>query len=289
GYLAEHNAISYNYNFDYDLAQKNVKDISAVVESGTSTISEQTFTNGRYSEGYFEILSTISLRGITLQLGERNIYFGYTSDVSVSDYLIVPVSSTVEGTAINLKNKINTDSYLSGIVIASTDGARVNLISKYADATEYTLYSSNESKVSISSGAMVGGINSQVSTDDEISISNHGFNTGLAVLYTAGTDVIGGLLDGTTYYVIKIDDKNIKLASSKDNAVVGTAVNITSVVLDDSESTYTLTPLDIDGTPGFEWQGSNDYLNWLSVSTSSGNTPTRVGKISGAHNHRQRG
>lgn len=270
GWLVNSEGLTYSQNFDYDLAQLNVKDISAVVETGTTTFEEKEFTNGRYSTGYFTIESTISLRGVVISINGRNIYFGLTSDVSVSDYLIVPVGSNVNATADNLVSKINSDTTLSSIVIASSSSATVNLRSKYADATEYTLTTSNASKVSKSGAKMTGGVDAKVSAStDKITITNHGYYTGLDVLYTAGNDAIGGLSDQTTYYVIKIDDNNIKLATSKNNAISGTAINITSVVLDDSESTYTLTPLDLSGTPYISWEGSNDYSYWFSVSNST--------------------
>ena len=58
----------------------------------------------------------------------------------------------------------------------------------------------------------------------------HGFLTGDAVVYDdAGGTAVGGLTDGTTYYVIP-DASNpdlIKLASSAENAKNGTAINLT--------------------------------------------------------------
>ncbi|MDA9824248.1 hypothetical protein N9D03_01270 [Alphaproteobacteria bacterium] len=64
---------------------------------------------------------------------------------------------------------------------------------------------------------------------DTITISSHGFSTGDAVTYAgelAGT-AIGGLTDGTTYYVIKSDDNSFKLATSHANATAGTPTAVT--------------------------------------------------------------
>src|SRR5262249_11970095 len=65
---------------------------------------------------------------------------------------------------------------------------------------------------------------------------NHGFVTGQQVVYDSGrTDnsdntAIGGLADGTTYYAIVEDGtpKKLRLASSKEDALAGKAIDLTS-------------------------------------------------------------
>lgn len=66
---------------------------------------------------------------------------------------------------------------------------------------------------------------------DTIDIRGTSFVTGDAVLYTVTADAnaIGGLTSGTTYYVIRVDDNTIKLATNSSNATAGTAVNISAV------------------------------------------------------------
>ena len=56
-----------------------------------------------------------------------------------------------------------------------------------------------------------------IAASDNIVVSSHGYSTGDTVVYTAGagSTVIPGLSSGATYYVIKVDDNTIKLASSK--------------------------------------------------------------------------
>ena len=64
--------------------------------------------------------------------------------------------------------------------------------------------------------------------NDIITLPNHGFIQGELVLYDAkGQTVVNGLTTATPYYVIFIDQDNIKLATTPENAVSGTAVNIT--------------------------------------------------------------
>ena len=64
--------------------------------------------------------------------------------------------------------------------------------------------------------------------NDTLTFSNHRFITGQKVTYNdGGGTAIGGLADGS-YFIIKIDQNTIKLASSASNAAAGTAINLTS-------------------------------------------------------------
>jgi len=63
---------------------------------------------------------------------------------------------------------------------------------------------------------------------DTLTFSNHRFVTGQKVTYNdGGGTAIGGLSDGS-YFIIKVDQSTIKLASSASNAAAGTAINLTS-------------------------------------------------------------
>ena len=64
--------------------------------------------------------------------------------------------------------------------------------------------------------------------NDTITLPSHGFLAGELVLYDArGQTVVNGLTTATPYYIIFVDQDNIKLATTPENAVAGTAVNIT--------------------------------------------------------------
>ena len=67
--------------------------------------------------------------------------------------------------------------------------------------------------------------------NDTITSLTHRFVQGQRVTYNNGScgSDIGGLTDGTVYFIIKHDHHNIKLATSASNAANGTAVNITGV------------------------------------------------------------
>ena len=61
-----------------------------------------------------------------------------------------------------------------------------------------------------------------------LTFNNHRFVTGQKVTYNdGGGTAIGGLSDGS-YFIIKVDQSTIKLASSASNAAAGTAINLTS-------------------------------------------------------------
>jgi hypothetical protein len=67
------------------------------------------------------------------------------------------------------------------------------------------------------------------SSNETITILGHGLETGYAVTYsTEGGTNISGLSNSTVYYVIRVDNDTIKLATSSSNATAGTAINITA-------------------------------------------------------------
>ena len=86
------------------------------------------------------------------------------------------------------------------------------------DIKTYTLTFDGSSASAVSTG------------DDSIVRNNHRFLPGQKVTYTnGGGSDIGGLANNTSYYVIKSDENNIKLATTAANAERATAINITGV------------------------------------------------------------
>ena len=64
---------------------------------------------------------------------------------------------------------------------------------------------------------------------DTLTFRNHRFLTGQRVTYTdGGGTAIGGLTDGTAYFIIKVDQNTIQLATNASNAAAGTAIDLTS-------------------------------------------------------------
>ena len=64
---------------------------------------------------------------------------------------------------------------------------------------------------------------------DTLTFNNHRFVNLQRVTYTdGGGTAIGGLTDETAYFIIKVDQNTIKLATSSSNAAAGTAIDLTS-------------------------------------------------------------
>ena len=63
---------------------------------------------------------------------------------------------------------------------------------------------------------------------DSIEITGHNMRTGTEVKYQdGGGTALAGLVDNTSYFVIRTDEDNIKLGSSLSNANAGTAITLT--------------------------------------------------------------
>jgi hypothetical protein len=79
-----------------------------------------------------------------------------------------------------------------------------------------------------------------VAASDAITLTAHGLSTGTKVNYTdgGGTQIVG-LTDTNDYYVIKVDDNIIKLATTAANAYAGTAIAISDGV----GAAHTLAPV----------------------------------------------
>jgi hypothetical protein len=108
--------------------------------------------------------------------------------------------------------------------------------------------------------------------DNEITIASHPYVTGTKVaLTTSAADLPAGL-SVTNYYVIKVDENTIQLATSLANAVAGTAVNITDI----GTGTHTLTAAASSGNV-FKLQKSNDGSNWIDVSSMTVTIATTTG------------
>jgi hypothetical protein len=106
-------------------------------------------------------------------------------------------------------------------------------------------------------------------TDNTITISAHGYYTGLRVAATT-TGTLPGGLSATNYWVIRIDANTIKLASSAANALAGTVVDITSAA---GGGTHTLTPAAITGA-SYKLQYSVDGVTYIDSGVTNNVTAT---------------
>lgn len=106
-------------------------------------------------------------------------------------------------------------------------------------------------------------------TANTITISAHGYYTGLQVAAST-TGTLPGGLSATNYYVIRVDADTIKLATSAALAIAGSAVDITSAA---GGGTHTLTPAAISGA-SYKLQYSMDNVIWIDGGVTNNVTAT---------------
>lgn len=107
--------------------------------------------------------------------------------------------------------------------------------------------------VGAGTGVFTGTISSVNTGTEEITVtSNNSLYTGAAVLYDTTSGAIGGLTDNTTYYAIRVSATVVKLATTRANAVAGTAINLTSSGSGTQTLTLTFSTLALGGIGGEE-------------------------------------
>ena len=70
---------------------------------------------------------------------------------------------------------------------------------------------------------------------DTISADGHGFVDGQEVLYFTDAVVLGGMSTEGRYYVIRVDDDSFKLATTREDALEGTAIDLDTTGLDSEQ------------------------------------------------------
>jgi hypothetical protein len=282
-------ALTYDVNYDQYVDSMVDKKVSAVMAYSIATIPTNTFTDGRLASGSITVAVTSTLisggdyatvNGFKFRAGYKNV-IGDAAGLYTS---IFGVTSTAAGTAANLAYVINRHPGLSSIISAATSSAIITLTSKLPDGVAYALTSVSDTKLSLSGATMTGGILSAIdATNDLITTSAHGLETGEGVVYSTGTNgSITGLTWGNTYYIIKVSSSKYKFALSKADAVAGTAVDI-SYTPGATNHTFTLSPVVWgSSTAGAKWQQSNDGSHFFdvpsisSVSVTSSNTSETI-------------
>jgi hypothetical protein len=270
GLLTNETALAYSKNYDYDLSEVGAGRISAVVNYGSATPVANTFTDGRTSSGTITIASTTSLRGTIMSVNGIYFQFGPSTDMNTSVYTPVAVGASTGATANNLLTKINANTALAALISGTSSYNVIDLVSKACDGVAYALTTTSAPLVTIGGNMGLGSAAKVSKTTDKITITAHGWTTGLPVLYEdGGVGTVGGLTTGTTYYVYKVDANTVELASTSAKAVLADVADITAVTIGTTAHTFTLTPLAISGTPSFKWRWSNNGTDFIDVNVTS--------------------
>lgn len=129
-----------------------------------------------------------------------------------------------------------------------------------------------------------------ISVDNNtILATGHGFGTAQAVhLASAPTTAPNPLTSGTTYYIIKITDNLVQLATTYAQALTGDEIDILLA----TSGNLTLRPKTGNlANAGYLWYGSNDATTWTAIASSgesvatSTQTLTVMGAFGGTRLH----
>ncbi len=144
-----------------------------------------------------------------------------------------------------------------GNVVTTTDSAAISLegIQNFSAQNSITV-------LSFSAAVIASSTNIFAKTDpthpSQFLKNNHGFVTGLKVQIATSSALPTPLLVSTDYYVIKIDNNYFQLASSLDNAVAGTEIELDNT----GTGNQTVTAVAIAGAT-IILQKSNDGTTWV--------------------------
>lgn len=237
-------------------------------------------------------LTTASLTG-----GKNNVALtiGTATFTANVDYAVGASSSI---TATSLVTKINTS--LAGLVFSSATLAGVtNSGIIYATSTfvgtssAYSISSSSQGALtigpftssspvtSIATGNMVGGANSAITYGSAvIAIPTHGYTTGMPLAYSTGSAVaLQPLVFGVTYYAMVVDANNIALSTTSAQAVAGSSITIVSSGTPTSVTNFLLTPQNASTGASWQWEVSNDNVNYSRLLTTINNVSISTGVV----------
>ena len=212
-------------------------------------------------------------------------------------------------TANNIATAIDTNTALSAIVIATAPvvcglanacGVVVTTSTSVGTNTNYVVYTTTQAALTIGGstvtvtglngagqGQMWGGTNAAYTLVGGSATVINATNTfgsttqtgmvGYQVLYTTSSaTAIGGLVWGTTYYVIPVSPSALGLATTSANAQKGTFIVLTSSTNKTTADSFVLTALPETGTATGIFQASNDGVNWTQYPGQGVSTFTAV-------------
>lgn len=254
--------------------------------SVTAVVTASASTAGSFANTFSVTSSTptaLVLSAATLLGGQDNatIVFGNLGVTLTQGSQWTAAGSNAQ-TASSIEDAIGANSILTSVFIATNPTGTSVVFGTVTQNGNTPVYISVSTPALILSNGvgLLGGTTSAVTIASDLFTSTPAFNTfttGLKVLYsTASTNVIGGLTNQTTYFVIRVNDSSYKLATSSTNAAAGTAIDITSLPL--TSVLYSLTPpsLSLAVNNGFFWQASNDGTNFGTFTYAGGTAVSSV-------------
>lgn len=151
-------------------------------------------------------VSTVS-NAITIDVNANNVLNGASQNISLNGYRITNLADPVADN--DAATKGYADAVAQGLVVkeASRAASTANFVGTYFNET--------------------GTVSSVDIASNELTINNHGFNTGERVYIDSTAALPTGYSLNTEYFVIDTGVNTIKLATTAANAATGTAIDIT--------------------------------------------------------------
>ncbi|MBW4598225.1 MAG: DUF4347 domain-containing protein [Calothrix sp. FI2-JRJ7] len=107
-------------------------------------------------------------------------------------------------------------------------------------------------------------LSTDVTAENTIKSANHGFADGDEVTYSTTETALGGLTSGQTYYLIKVDDDNFRLSTTR----YGQAIDITSAALNSSHK-ITATGLKVQEVEQLNFSYTDDTVNTNTITVNN--------------------
>ncbi len=206
----------------------------AVAEAvkATKNVTDQSIQNTQdaismvqTAEGALDVVSKILQRALTLVTAKDNGSLTTAQTNSINSEISTLLS---EVASIKSRTKFQGagDSLFSGTAKAFSTGDSTSTSITIKDLSLSALFtnSANDTKASFNTNTGVANATEIITTS-----AAHGFVTGDQVIYkAAGANIPAGLSAESIYYVIRVDNTNIKLTDTYDNAMAGTSpINLT--------------------------------------------------------------
>jgi hypothetical protein len=145
---------------------------------------------------------------LTIEANANNILSGASANPNFNGYRLTNLAAPIAA----------SDAATKEYADAVAQGLSVKEASRLASTANFsgTYYNSSGTVSAVTTGA------------DSLTINNHPFNVGERVYITTTATLPGGLSALTEYFIIDTDVNTIKLATTKANAIGGTAIDLTT-------------------------------------------------------------